>query len=357
MFKYKKWGRLRILPYLEKTWSDIQFFQLVRAGFLFDDEMIINVVFFFIRMYNKNTIMQNQRKINIVFGGDRVETGEIDVYDLTSTILAFSQIVDVIATREQLTKKGKVSINVNALRPGSFDIQLAITVHDMINAVAGATPLLAVLTSENLSDFIVKIFQEALRVKKFLKGQKPKQISVVQNGDNNVALIINVEGDSTNTLLPVVGLLQDHKANKAFKKMLEPITKENANVEEIQFKPDTEFFSAEAVTLREAEYFLAEDDLQTMQDYTLKGVVTAFDRKTGTGRLSVSDLKRIIFELSYGVDIKVIEVNELLLIESMKLKVPVYIRGEAMLDFATDVKKITVSEVKAESNLFPDINE
>lgn len=58
---------------------------------------------------------KDQKIINLKFEGKNISEGIIGVYDLANTILAFSQIIDVIATKEQVSKKGRVNINVSAL--------------------------------------------------------------------------------------------------------------------------------------------------------------------------------------------------------------------------------------------------
>lgn len=215
---------------------------------------------------------------------------------------------------------------------------MVVSVDEMAKAVLGAMPLLGILSSQNLSEYIINIFTEILRIKKFLKGKKPKSITVNQNGNNNIVVIMNTEGESTNTQIPVIGALQDKRTSNALKKIIEPVTKEEANVEQIIFTKEEEK-SGENITINDAPYFESEEDYQTIPEYSLKGVVTAFDRKTGTGELSVSESKRVLYDLSYEQDLKIIERNALLLIESMKLKTPVFLKGEATFDYESNIKK------------------
>lgn len=119
--------------------------------------------------------------------------------------------------------------------------------------------------------------------------------------------------------------------------MFEPIKKEGSNVDEISFhRVDSE--SMERVTKDEVSFFDSSEDVQSLHDYGLKGTITAFDRKTGTGRISVSDSKRIPFDMSSDQALDLVEGNALRLIESMKLKIPVLIKGEATLDFESNEK-------------------
>jgi len=297
---------------------------------------------------------KDQKKINLKFEGKNIGEGIIGVYDLANTILAFSQIIDVISTKEQVNKKGRVNINVSALRAGSFDVQMVISVDDIAKATLGVVPLLGVLTSHNLSEYIISIFTEILRIKKFLKGKKPKSITVNQNGDNNIVVIMNAEGESTSTQIPVIGTIQDKRTSDALKKLIEPIAKEDSNVEQIKFTEEGKE-EGEGITISDTPYFESEEDYQTIPNYSLKGVATAFDRKTGTGRLSISESKRVIYDLSYEQELKIIEKNSLLLIESMKLKIPVILKGEAIFDYESNIKKIIVSQVDPESKLFDEI--
>lgn len=144
--------------------------------------------------------MQEDRAVvGIKFDGNNLGEGVIGVYDLANTILAFSQVVDNIAIKEQLNKKGSIQINVSALKPGSFDVQMVLDfMQTSLNTAAiGASPLLAVLSSENPAKYVLGIFQEVLRLKKFLQGKKAKSVIIQQNGDNNVAVVVNFAGDAT----------------------------------------------------------------------------------------------------------------------------------------------------------------
>lgn len=292
--------------------------------------------------------------VGIKFDGNNLGEGVIGVYDLANTILAFSQVIDNIAVKEQLNKKGRIDINVSALRPGSFDVQMVLDFsQSAINAAigAGATPLLAVISSENPAKYVLGIFQEVLRIKKFLQGKKAKSVTIQQNGDNNVAVVVNFHGDATNTTLPAVSAIQDKRTTQALQKMLEPVKKDGSNVDEMTFhRIDTG--NIEKISEKEALFFDSSEEVQSIQDYGLKGTITAFDRKTGTGRISVSESKRILFEMSYEQAIDLIEGNSLRLIESMKLKIPVLIKGEATLDFESNVKKIVIQNVEPEARLF-----
>lgn len=297
--------------------------------------------------------MQDDRAIvGIKFDGNNLGEGVIGVYDLANTILAFSQVVDNIAVREQLNKKGRIQINVSALKPGSFDVQMVLDFTQIaLDAAISATPLLAVISSENPAKYVLGIFQEVLRLKKFLQGKKAKSVTIKQNGDNNVAVVVNFIGNATNTTLPAISSIQDKRVTQALQKMIEPIKKEGSNVDEISFhRVDTG--SMERITEREATFFDSSEEVQSIQDYGLKGTITAFDRKTGTGRISVSEAKRIPFDMSSDQALDLVEGNALRLIESMKLKIPVLIKGEATLDFESNVRKIVIQNVEPEARLF-----
>jgi hypothetical protein len=292
-------------------------------------------------------------KIQLKFEGTNLGEGVIDMYDLANTILAFGQVMEGIAKSEKIDKGGKININVNALSPGSFDVSMIITVDQIQDLIIGAFPLLGVLSSKNLADYLIKIFKSVIQVKKFLKGKKSKSITINQTGENPVAVIVNVEGDSMNITMPIYNALQDKRINSGVKKMFEPLVKEGGTVEKIQFSEITSGTELlEAVTQAEVPYFESEEELQSVSKYKVKGIVTAFDRKTGNGRLSLSESKRVLFEMAYNVDLKTVEKNEVLLIESMKLKVPIIITGEATLDFESNLRKIKAEIIHPEAKLF-----
>lgn len=296
-----------------------------------------------------NMSLAQSANLHLKFDGANLPTGTIDIYDLSNTILALGQVIEKIAENEEITKHKKIQINVTTLRPGSFDVGISLSFQDIVAAATAVMPLL-VVEGSGLALRVLDIFCKVIEVKKFLRGEKPKNVEIVQNGADARAVVYNFSGDKMTVNMPVYNALQNKEIQNGVKKIVEPLTKDGGNIDSIELSSDSADFDLE-VNKEEAPYFERTDELQVKSDFKVKGVVTAFDRKTRNGRINVSDSKRITFELAPGT----IEQDEKLIgmiIESLKLKVYLYLVGDATLDFESNLKKIKVKDVQSEAKLF-----
>lgn len=292
---------------------------------------------------------QQSASFNLKFDGANLPAGTIDIYDLSNTILALGQVLEKISENEEITKHKKIQINVTTLKPGSFDVGIDLSFQDILTAATAAIPLISIHGPE-LAIKVLGILQKVIEVKKLLKGEKPKNVEVVQNGANATAVVYNFNGDNMTITMPVYNALQNKEIQNGLKKIMEPLTKEGGNVDSIELKSDAAGFDLE-VEKGEAGYFERTDELQVKSDFKVKGVVTAFDRKTHNGRINVSDSKRITFELEADT----LEDDERMvgtIIESLKLKLSLYFVGDATLDFESNLKKIKVKDVISDAKLF-----
>lgn len=293
--------------------------------------------------------MQNDDSANlhVKFSGENLPSGTIDVYDLANTILAIGQTVEGIAREVEIPTREKIKIEVNALRPGSFEIDLLIKVAHLSVATA---PIVG-LNISNQAKVILDVFSSVIDIKKFLKGEKPEKVVVNQTGANSSVTIINIDGKQANISIPVYNILQNKSLNETVEKIFAPLSKEDGNVEAIDLSSDDSSFDT-AISKDEVPYFEATDELQITENYKVKGIISAFDRKTNTGRITLSNGKRPLYEIPPMEDLEEYNNAILTVIESLKLKVPIFLIGEATLDFATNLKKIKVSKIETEAQLF-----
>lgn len=287
--------------------------------------------------------------LHLKFDGANLPSGTIDIYDLSNTILALGQVIEKIAENEDITKHKKIQINVTTLQPGSFDVGISLSFQDIAEAATAAMPLI-ITQGPVLALKVLDILYKVIEVKKFLKGEKPKSVDIIQNGAEATAVVYNFSGDNMTINMPVYNALQSKDIQNGVKKLVEPLTKEGGNVDSIELSSESADFDLE-VDKDEASYFERTDELQIKSDFKVKGVVTAFDRKTRNGRINVSANKRITFELAAG-NLEQDEKFIAMIIESLKLKISLYFIGDATLDFESNLKKIKVKDVESEAKLF-----
>lgn len=285
--------------------------------------------------------------LHIKFSGEELPTGTIDLYDLANTILALGQTIEAIAKEADIQNRQNIHIEVNALRPGSFEV-------DLLIRIAGAvisTGQLFNVAGLNQAKAIVEYLAQIIEVKKFLKGEKPQGITINQSGSNSSVTIINVTGDKTLTSVPVYNALQNKAINEGVKKIFQPLTKDGSRVDAIEISSDHQHETETGVIKEEIAYFENTEELQTTNNFKVKGVISAYDRKTNTGRVTLQDNKRPTFEIIPHEDLEEYDQMIFTIIESLKLKIPIYLVGEATLDYASNLKKMKVSNVESEAKL------
>lgn len=290
--------------------------------------------------------MENQSaKLNIKFSGEKLPRGTIDVYDLANTVLATAQVIEQIAKKENILDNRKIKIDVSALRPGSFDVDLIINLVGM--AATTGQALFNLPAGINQIKLILNILSGLLNVKKFLQGEKPAKVQLKQEGKIQKATIYNFSAKNITVNLSVYDALGDKHINTRLKEMFQPLAKEGGEVEAIKLSSGEEL--REEISKNEYQYFGGEEE-QIREDSEIKGIVSAFDRKTGNGKITLPSEKRILFEIGvvHPKDYEKIEGDVL---DSLKLKTTLIFKGEITKDQESNLGKIIIKEVKTEETL------
>ena len=292
--------------------------------------------------------MKQSSGMNLKFSGSKLQEGVIDIYDLSNTILAFGKSIEAIASNQGYAKNNKIYIEVSALKPGSFEVDIILNFENIKDG-AGVVMTMALSSQINLAEIVTNILKGVVEVRKFLKGKPPKQIKVEQQNSRPVAIIQNFYGDNTTISMPVFNALQDKTVNSNIQQIYKPLSKDNGNVETIDITTN----QSESISVNKEDAFYFEDagELQKVQNHTIKATVTRLDSKTSTGLLTMKNGKRVSFE-SGGIELNKFDEAFIILAESLKLKVPIYVTGEAVFDMETNLKKILITKVKTETKLF-----
>ena len=290
-------------------------------------------------------------KLNIRFSGVNLEKGTIDAYDLATSVMATADTLRSIANNFPNTKNSDFKVDVSALRPGSFEVHLAISAKDILDYGVALVPLINSSTIDSVKE-VVKIFRTLIDIKKFLKGEKANKVEINQNGSNPNAVIYNISGENMTINMPTYNVMQDKQTNERLKKVFSPMLKEGAEVDKIQIEdPDGKSSEKIEVNVEEAKYFERLEELQTIPTYKIRGIVTMMDRKTSNGKLSTADEKRANFEIDIDDLSKLNKVVDGL-IDSMRGKTSIVIIGEAVLDLESNLKKIKIKDIEEDDKLF-----
>lgn len=129
----------------------------------------------------------------LVYDGEAVRDGEMDVADLAPALLAVGQMAKAVG-RAALGDNADVKVRVKTLKEGSFDIWLDVGVtywQQVRDILAGSDATAAVLLVTLLFGSPGSLTSAGLGVVKLvkrLKGQRPKQISKQPGGNVQVEI-------------------------------------------------------------------------------------------------------------------------------------------------------------------------
>jgi len=298
--------------------------------------------------------MLEREKLLLKFDGEKLKEGVIDIYDLSSTIVALGNTIGAISNLSGYTKNQKLKIDVSALNPGSFEVEIIIN----FEALKGAAFVIGTLASSagavDAAKAVLETLKGLISLKKFLKGERPTDVKINAVGLKPQVTVYNFKAENMTISLPVYNAAQDRSINKNIHDMYKPLSKEDGEVELIDLKIKNETTKSikelGSVTKNEINYFEDISELQNVKEYKIKAIVSRLDSKTGTGFLTIGS-KRIIFELG-GVEPNSYDEAFLILAESLKLKLSIFITGSATLDFESNLKKISITKVESEAKLF-----
>lgn len=299
-------------------------------------------------------MIETKNKLLLKFDGEKLQEGVIDIYDLSSTIVALGNTIGSLSNLSGYTKEQKLKIDVSALKPGSFEVEIIVNFEAIKGAAFVAGSLLLNPAAVDAAKNVLTILKDLIALKKFLKGEKPVDVKINAVGLKPQVTVINIKGDNMVINMPVYNAAQDKYVNKNIHDIYKPLTKEDGNVDSIDLslKDEKEKTSDDIgkVTKEEVNFFEDIGELQTIKDYKIKAIVSRLDSKTGNGYLTIGG-KRIGFELG-GINPNDYDEAFIILAESLKLKLPIFLTGLATLDFESNLKKISIIKVESEAKLF-----
>ncbi len=292
----------------------------------------------------------DSQKLHLKFDIPDLESGQIDAEDFVHTVAATADLLKFVSKDLKEAKNKDLRIDVGVPSAGSFEIDIVVTLKDITNIAPAFVPLLSQINVISTAKQIIDILKTLIRVKKFLKGEKPSKIEVVQNEGSPQIAIHNNSGH-INVNVNTFNVLQNENANKKLQKIVQPLLKEGAEVKTIEVG-DTQDNPIQ-ITKEEALYFEKGEELQTTP-HRVKGIITALDRKTTNGKISIGD-RRVNFEIEIE-DIKKLDKIIDGLIESMKYKLAIIAIGEAVFDYESNLRKLKIRDIEKEGELFEERN-
>lgn len=201
----------------------------------------------------------SKESFRIVYDGEAVEAGAMDVRDLAPALLALGNLCQD-ANRILNGEKARISVQVRAdIKKGSFEVNLDLVVsfYEMARALIlegeiqdGAQILktLGIYAGTGIGLF---------RLYKWLHGRKPKQIEPGENG----TVIIQVEDDSIEVPGSVHKLYEDSKTKRDLESFVRPLKRED--IDRVAFRKGEEI---QAEITREEEPYFASFSLEDQEE-------------------------------------------------------------------------------------------
>lgn len=171
-------------------------------------------------------------KINIIYSGNGIINGEMDLESFASSVLNFGKAINVI---KDYLGINKLDIKIVATKEGSFEVDLVLVADiwgsfkNLLNSDSASALLNLVAILGIGSGGVFKLF-------KFLKGQEPKNIR--QDGDN--IYITNIDNTTMVFNEKITEIYQDSK----FRECMENFAKsplDSDSIDNITIKHNNDF--------------------------------------------------------------------------------------------------------------------
>ena len=213
--------------------------------------------------------MMSKASTTIVFNGQAIKTGSMDVRDLAPALLSFGKVCE----RAHAVVNGKetgMSVHVHGFKAGSFGIDLSIvqTSLEHMNTLFGSQEYAT--AKELLTLLIGGGGVSVYGLIKWLKGRKPNQITVK---DEEVTLTLDDEPEPITIPKKKYQLITDPELNKHLYESLSPLKREG--VDNCEFRQESEVL--ERVEKDDLTYFspTTETTLEETEQWIILQVDTA----------------------------------------------------------------------------------
>jgi hypothetical protein len=194
----------------------------------------------------------SKARLTIAYDGDALRNGSMDVRDLAPALLAIGQLFDAANRVLNGTDAPKMTVNVVATTPGSFEISIDIiqSLYEQAKLLLSGETITAALNLKELILTGVGGSVSLLWIIKHYKGKKPDRVERIS--DDTIRLTF--DGQSTDVPLELLRLYQDLSVRKALEGVVtDPLKKDGID----QFKVIEAKGVAEEVQKSEASYFVS----------------------------------------------------------------------------------------------------
>ncbi|MEK7172009.1 MAG: hypothetical protein AAB739_03815 [Patescibacteria group bacterium] len=283
---------------------------------------------------------QDFYKFKLGFKGKLIENS-VDAFDVANTILATSQSLQELAVihfGEQTAKE--IKLNINAFKQGSLETDFLMFYNVAKDNIAPLLPIVGSIYETGKT--ILSGYKTYIDVKKLLKGRRPKKVVAK---DNSTVSITAFDNATINITYNDFRALQSPTLAKNVEKSILPLTKEGSELEEIVIESEEK----NTLTIKRSDtpYLMASEETQVLSEVKYKGIISKIDTKACSGYLDIGS-KRLPFNYEKSLP----QENFLILVESLKRRIQIYLIGQVTMDYQNNPRNMFVKDVQSDVKLF-----
>lgn len=287
-------------------------------------------------------------RFELVLDGELVENSA-DAFDVANTIMAISATLQEMVNIRYGDETGKLlSLNINAFQKGSLATKFIAFLADPTQFEQNVQLFgVSALTAQEATRNAISMVGTYIKVRKALKGKKPKSIVAQPGGDKYE---IHMEGNSTLTINHYdYKALQDKTIARNMDKAVEPLIKEGSELDELRIVADDSQVEKIIVNKTEARYVQhGTAELQKIDKMRLKGVVTKIDTKVRSGYLNLGNTTR---RVAFTYPKKLPQPQFDTLINSLHSQVQIYLIGAVESDMEGKPISIDAGSIEQDEKL------
>ncbi|MEW6544531.1 MAG: hypothetical protein AB1411_13095 [Nitrospirota bacterium] len=206
----------------------------------------------------------NGEFLQIIYEGEPVASGTMDVRDLAPSLLSIAELCQEV-NRQLHGSESVISVRVKAdFHRGSFgvEIELVRTVLEHLQNMFTAT------SSQTVKDIVEIIFSATgvIALLKALQGEQNPRTATLENG--NIRIEVSGHNNHIDVTPPVYNLSKDQNVRKYVDGAVRPLKKEGMNQIEVKQRGRT----LQTVKRQDAQYLLVEPQSEIAEDQSVHQV-------------------------------------------------------------------------------------
>ncbi|HUB01859.1 MAG TPA: hypothetical protein VL983_04210 [Terriglobales bacterium] len=227
--------------------------------------------------------MADPIRISLRYIGPEVNTGEMDIDEVSSALAGFSRAYS--KTASEISPESTHRLKVAALQESSFDVFIVAAMQltkfgDVVQQIETVT---------NAARFAFELITEVIRVKQHLKG---KNYTYNLNGRDNKITVINIDHLEMDCSKAAFGLIAEKVIDNDIDRIVAPL-RDNA-ITAAELKEVGNDKGAVVIESTQREYFRPDHSLNgSVKDSEVTGRFISLNKERNSGRFELKNGERV----------------------------------------------------------------